>query len=616
MSITKTKEVKSSVTIRFSGDSGDGMQLTGSQFTSTTAFYGNDLATFPDFPAEIRAPAGTVAGVSGFQLNFSSHEIHTPGDNPDVLIAMNPAALKANIKDLKPNGILIVNIDSFTEKDLQKAKYDEDPLTEELSQKYQLFKVQINKLTGLALEGVDVSEKVKDRTKNFFALGMTYWMYSRPLTNTETWLEEKFKGNDLIIKANKLALRAGYNYANTSEIFISQYEIPQAKIKPGTYRNITGNRALSIGLITAANLAELPVFLGSYPITPASDILHELSKYKHYNVKTFQAEDEIAGICSAIGASFSGSLGVTATSGPGFCLKSEALNLAVMVELPLVVVNVQRGGPSTGLPTKTEQSDLLQALFSRNGESPLVVLASATPSDCFEVAIEAVRLALKFMTPVVLLSDGYLANGSEPWRIPPIESLPKLKNRKIASNNNENGKFLPYKRDPENLARDWAVPGTPGLEHRIGGLEKDFSTGNVSYDPDNHEKMVKIRQAKIQSVANDIPEQEVDGGLDGDVLVVGWGSTHGSILSAVEEARNDGYKVSYAHIRYLNPFPKNLGDILNRFSKIIVPELNNGQLSFLLQGIYGIKVHSLTKIKGKPFTIHEISEKIEELSKE
>ncbi|MCB1189560.1 MAG: 2-oxoacid:acceptor oxidoreductase subunit alpha [Leptospiraceae bacterium] len=616
MSLTKTKEIKKSVTIRFSGDSGDGMQLTGSQFTSTTAVYGNDLATFPDFPAEIRAPAGTVAGVSGFQLNFSSHDIHTPGDNPDVLIAMNPAALKANIKDLKPNGILIVNIDSFTDKDLQKAKYDDDPLTEELSQKYQLFKVQVNKLTTLALEGLDLSEKEKDRTKNFFALGMTYWMYSRPLTNTELWLEEKFKGKDLIIQANKLALRAGYNYANTSEVFISQYEIPQAKIKPGIYRNITGNKALSLGLITAANLAELPIFLGSYPITPASDILHELSKYKHYNVKTFQAEDEIAGICSSIGASFAGSLGVTATSGPGFCLKTEALNLAVMVELPLLVINVQRGGPSTGLPTKTEQSDLLQAMFSRNGESPLVVISSSTPSDCFEVAIEAVRLALEFMTPVVLLSDGFLANGSEPWKVPSIESLPKLKNRKVTANNNDSENFFPYKRDPDTLVRDWAIPGTLGLEHRIGGLEKDFVTGNVSYDPENHEKMVKVREAKIQGIANYIPEQEIDGEDTGDVLVVGWGSTYGSILSAVEEARSDGFKVSHVHIRYINPFPKNLEKILNSFKKILVPELNNGQLSFLLQGKFGIKVHSLNKIKGKPFTIHEITEKIEELSKE
>ncbi|MCE9500362.1 MAG: 2-oxoacid:acceptor oxidoreductase subunit alpha [Leptospira sp.] len=612
----KNKEVRSSATIRFCGDSGDGMQLTGSQFTSTTAAFGNDLATYPDFPAEIRAPAGTLAGVSGFQLHFSSEDIHTPGDAPDVLIAMNPAALKANIKDLKPNGILIVNSDAFTDKDFEKAGYSESPLTDDLSHKFQVFEVQINKLTTLALEKLDLSEKEVDRTKNLFALGITYWMFSRPLEFTEHWLEEKFKGKDIIIEANKLALHAGYNYADTAEVFISQFEIPKASLEKGTYRNITGNSATAIGLVTASHLAGLPLFLGSYPITPASDILHELSKYKNFGVKTFQAEDEIAGVASAIGAAFSGSIGVTTTSGPGFCLKAEAMGLAVMTELPLLIIDVQRGGPSTGLPTKTEQSDLLQALFGRNGESPIPVISASTPSDCFYAAIEAVRIALKFMTPVILLSEGYLANGSEPWKLPEMSGLPKIETNLIDKSNSPTGEgFVAYKRHEDTLARDWAVPGIAGLEHRIGGLEKDFTTGNVSYDPDNHENMVKIRAEKIANISNFIPSQEVYGDTSGDVLVLGWGSTHGAIRSSVDLARKKGLKVSHAHLRYLNPFPKNMEVILKNFKKVLVPELNTGQLSFLIQGTFAVKVHKLNKIKGKPFSIEEILDEIEELVK-
>ena len=610
--VLKKKEIKHSAIIRFCGDSGDGMQITGNQFTATTAAFGNDLATFPDYPAEIRAPAGTLAGVSGFQLNFASNDIHTPGDTPDVLVAMNPAALKANIKDLKRNGILIVNGDTFTQKDLEKAGYSETPLNDELKRTYQVFEIPINLLVHQALVDMDLTDKEIDRTKNFFSLGLTYWLFDRPLDFTNHWIEDKFKGKEKIIKANKIALSAGYNFALTSEAFISQYEVPVAKLKKGKYRNINGNSAIALGFVVASQKSNLPLFLGSYPITPASDILHELSKFKNYGVKTFQAEDEIAGICSAIGASYSGSLGITTTSGPGFCLKTEALNLAVMAELPLVVVNVQRGGPSTGLPTKTEQSDLLQALFSSNGESPLPVLSASSPADCFHMTIEAVRLALEYMTPVVLLSDGSIANGSEPWKLPELNTIPELKSKKVTENNNPNGGFLGYKRD-EKLVRSWAVPGVPGLEHRIGGLEKDYDTCNVSSDAENHERMVHARAQKIANIANDIPEQEVYGEQSGGILLIGWGSTYGSIRSAVEELREKGMKISHAHIHYLNPFPKNMEDVLNRYDKIIVPELNSGQLAFILQGTFGVKVHKLTKIKGKPFTVQEIEDRIEEL---
>ncbi|HNF13873.1 MAG TPA: 2-oxoacid:acceptor oxidoreductase subunit alpha [Leptospiraceae bacterium] len=608
----KEQKIKHSAIIRFCGDSGDGMQITGSQFTATTAAFGNDLATFPDYPSEIRAPAGTVAGVSGFQLNFASNRIHTPGDTPDVIVAMNPAALKANIQDLKTNGILIVNVDAFTDKDLEKAGYSATPLNDELKRKVQVFEVPVNKLTALALKELNLSEKEVDRTKNFFALGMTYWLFHRPLDFTINWIEEKFKGKDQIIEANKLALFAGYNYADTAEAFVSQFEVPKASLEPGRYRNITGNAAIALGFVVASKKCHLQLFLGSYPITPATDILHELSKYKNYGVKTFQAEDEIAGICSALGASFGGSLGITTTSGPGVCLKTEAMNLAVMTELPLVIVNVQRGGPSTGLPTKTEQSDLLQALFSRNGESPIPVIAASTPASCFAMTMEAVRIALEFMTPVILLSDGSIANGSEPWKLPLLESLPEIRHRKVTESNNPKGGFLGFKRDSR-LVRDWAVPGVPGLEHRIGGLEKDYNTSSVSSDPENHEKMVLTRIEKIANISNYIPLQDVYGDESGGTLLVGWGSTFGSIRSAVEELREEGVKVSHAHIHYLNPFPKNLGELMSRYDKIIVPELNAGQLAFLLQGTYGVKVHKLTKIQGKPFTVQEIEAKIEEL---
>jgi 2-oxoglutarate/2-oxoacid ferredoxin oxidoreductase subunit alpha len=615
MASLKKIETLKSVTIRFTGDSGDGMQLTGSQFTSTTAISGNDLATFPDYPAEIRAPAGTVAGVSGFQLHFSSEDIHTPGDSPDVLVAMNPAALKANIKDLRQNGTIIVNEDSFTEKDLEKAGYSENPIDDNLKSKFIVYSVPITKLTSLALKDMNLSDKEVDRTKNMFALGLTFWLFSRSLEPTGKWIKAKFKGDETTIEANIRVLKAGYNFALTSEMFSAQYVVPKAVVAPGTYRNIFGNSALAIGLVFASKKARLPLFLGSYPITPASDILHELSKFKNYDVITFQAEDEIAAMSSVIGSAFAGGLGVTTTSGPGMCLKAEAINLAVMTELPVVIVDVQRGGPSTGLPTKTEQSDLFQAMYGRNGESPVPVISASHPSDCFETAYEAVRIALQFMTPVILLSDGYIANGSEPWKLPNLDEIPEITNQKITEwNPNGNGsKFSPYKRNPETMARVWATPGTPGLEHRIGGIEKDFTTGNVSYDPDNHEKMTLARTAKIAGIANFIPDQTVYGDQSGELLVVGWGSTFGAIRSAVEELRAIGKKVSHAHIRYLFPFPKNLESLLDSFKTILVPELNNGQLSFLLSGTFAKKVVKLNKIKGKPFTIHEIAAKIEEL---
>lgn len=613
MKSPKTKEVLKSVTIRFSGDSGDGMQLTGSQFTSTTAIFGNDLATFPDYPAEIRAPAGTVSGVSGFQLNFSSEDIHTPGDSPDVLVAMNPAALKANIKDLKTGGILIINEDAFTNKDLEKAGYTANPINESMLSKYRVYSVQINKLTSLALEELDLDAKEIDRTKNMYALGITYWLFSRPLEATEGWIDSKFKGKTKIIEANKKALRAGFYFAETSEMFDHQYTVPKAKLEPGTYRNITGNTAIALGLIVGSKKANLPLFLGSYPITPASDILHELSKYKNYGVYTLQAEDEIAAIASAIGASFGGALGITTTSGPGLCLKSEAINLAIMTELPLVIVNVQRGGPSTGLPTKTEQADLLQSLYGRNGESPIPVISASSPSDCFDAAIEAIRIALQFMTPVILLSDGSIANGSEPWKIPPVDGIANIPNNKILENPNKSGNFSAYYRKEDTMARVWAVPGVAGLEHRIGGLEKDYLTGAVSYDGDNHEKMVLVRADKVANIANFIPEQEVYGKDSGDVLVIGWGSTYGAIRSAVESLISEGKKVSHAHLTYINPFPKNLESLIAKFKNVLVPELNNGQLAFHIQGTYGVKVNKLNKIKGKPFTIQEIKSEIQEL---
>ncbi|NBO63620.1 MAG: 2-oxoacid:acceptor oxidoreductase subunit alpha [Acidobacteria bacterium] len=585
------------VTIRFAGDSGDGMQITGTQFTSTSAIIGNDISTLPDFPAEIRAPAGSLPGVSGFQLNFSSQDIRTPGDEPNVLVAMNPAALKVNIGDLEKGGILVVNTDEFSEGNLKKAGYGSNPLEDGSLKGYRLLEIPITSLTLKAVEQTKLPFKQAERCKNFYSLGLMYWLYDRPMEPTLNWINAKFAGKAEIAEANTLALQAGYNYANTTEIFNTHYRVSKAQIKPGRYRNITGNEATAIGFITASQLAERPLFYGSYPITPASDILHELSKHKNFGVKTFQAEDEIAAIGAAIGASFAGNIGLTGTSGPGVALKSEAIGLALMTELPLVIINVQRGGPSTGLPTKTEQADLLQALFGRNGESPVAVVAPATPAECFAMAIEAVRLATKYMAPVFFLSDGYLGNGSEPWEIPSIHSLPKMK---VNFHTEQNG-FLPYQRDEKTLSRPWAIPGTPGLEHRIGGLEKANITGNVSYDPDNHENMVRLRAEKIQRMQQDIPELEVHGAPEGRVLVLGWGGTFGAIVTAVERLQAAGESVSCAHLRYLNPFPSNLGAVLKRFDRVIIPELNLGQLAMLVRAQFLVDAVSYTKVKGKPF---------------
>ncbi len=610
--LDKKTETLEEATIRFAGDSGDGMQLTGGQFTNATAIVGNDLSTLPDFPAEIRAPAGSLAGVSGFQIHFSSKDIHTPGDILDVLVAMNPAALKTNLKDLKPLGMLIVNTNAFTETNLKKAGYEKNPLDEDLSRKYQIFSVEISRLTQLALEGTNLPGKIIDRSKNLFALGLMYWLYTRPMEQTIDWLKKKFSSKPEILEANLKVLKAGFHYGETTESFISHYEVKQAKIHPGKYRNITGNEATVYGLIAAAQLSGLPVFLGSYPITPASDILHELSKYKHLGIRTFQAEDEIAAIGSAIGASFAGGLGVTTTSGPGVCLKSEFINLAVKTELPLIVCDVQRGGPSTGLPTKTEQADLLQAMFGRNSESPIPILAAATPGDCFETMLEVVRIALKYMTPVFFMSDGYLANGAEPWKIPQTSELSKIK---VNFRTEEKG-FFPFVRDEKTLARPWAVPGTPGLEHVIGGLESEQVTGKVSYDPTNHDAMVKIRAQKIAQIANDIPDLKiVFGEPKGDLLILGWGSTLGSINAAVEKLLEKGYKVANAQLRYLNPFPKNLGDLMKNYKKVLIPEINLGQLSLLIRAKYLVDAQGLNIVSGKPLMVNSIVEAAEGLLK-
>ncbi len=606
----KTKrEVIEQAVIRFAGDSGDGMQITGSQFTNTVALYGNDIATFPDYPAEIRAPAGTVPGVSGFQLNFSSGEVHTPGDSVDVLIAMNPAALKVNIADLKANGIAIVNADSFKEGDLRKAHLTTNPLEDHSLDKFRVFPVELQRLTRAALQHLGLDAKAMDRCKNFFALGMCYWLYNRSMEPTIRWIDDKFKKKPLLTEANKLALKAGYSYCEATEAFQISYEIPPAQLSPGLYRNLSGNQALALGFVTAAKKAGLKLFLGSYPITPASDILHELSQYKDFGVLTFQAEDEIAAITSSIGASYAGCLAVTTTSGPGMALKTEALGLAVMTELPLVICNIQRGGPSTGLPTKTEQADLLQALFGRNSEAPIPVLAAATPADCFWIAVEASRIALKYMVPVIILSDGYLANGAEPWRIPSVDEIPGIPVRFATDPDG----FLPYKRDPDTLARPWAIPGTPGLEHRIGGLEKQDVTGNVNYEPLNHEKMVRIRAAKIDAIVQDVPNVLPSGDPEGDLLLVSWGSTYGSITQAVKAERSKGRKLGHLHLRYLNPLPANLGDILKRYRKILVPELNMGQLVWVLRAKYLVDAVGLNKIQGRPFKQNELEQKIEEM---
>ena len=607
--VGRKKEVVDRAVIRFCGDSGDGMQITGSQFTNTAALFGNDLATFPDFPAEIRAPAGTLPGVSGFQVHFSSNDVYTPGDSVDVLVAMNPAALKMNLADLKPNGILIVNLDNFEENDLRKAQVKVSPLEDHSLDAYRLFSVELTKLTRSALKDLGLDAKSMDRCKNFFALGMCYWLYNRSMEPTLRYLNDKFKNKPDLVQANTLAMKAGYSYCEATEAFQISYEIPPAKLEPGTYRNISGNAALALGFVAASQQAGVKLFLGSYPITPASDILHELSQYKDFGVTTFQAEDEIAAVTSAIGAAYAGALGITTTSGPGMALKTEALGLAVAVELPLVVCDIQRGGPSTGLPTKTEQADLLQALFGRNSEAPIPVLAPATAGDCFWIALEASRIAIKYMVPVIILSDGYLANGAEPWKIPDIEDLPKFP---VTYETNPVG-FQPYKRNPDTLARSWAIPGTPGLEHRIGGLEKQDVTGNINYEPLNHEKMVRLRAAKVEAIVQEVPDAVPTGDPDGDLLIVAWGSTYGSITAAVNTARAKGRRVGHVHLRHLNPFPRNLGDVLKRYKKVLVPEMNMGQLVMILRAKFLVDAQSYGKIQGKPFKQSEIEDKIEEL---
>lgn len=608
------KEIKevTHVTIRFAGDSGDGMQLTGNIFGDTTALVGNDLSTLPDYPSEIRAPAGTLYGVSGFQLHFGSQEIYTPGDQPDVLVAMNPAALKVNLKDLYPGAIIIVNEDAFDQKNLQLAHYETNPLEDGSLNQFQVIKVPITTLTLNALEGMGLSMKEMTRCKNFFVLGLTYWMFDRPLEPTINWIHEKFAKNPKIAEANERALKAGYYFGDTAEIFTMRFSVKPAKLEPGVYRNIMGNEAIALGFVAASKKAGIPLFQGSYPITPASEILHELSALRNYDVITFQAEDEIAGICTAIGASFAGGLGITTTSGPGFSLKSEALGLAVMAELPLVIVDVQRAGPSTGMPTKTEQGDLLQAMFGRNGEAPIPIIAAKSPADCFNTAYEASRIAIKYMTPVIVMSEGYIAQGSEPWRIPNPEDLPDIEINFAKPEDFEGKKFQPYIRD-EKLVRPWAIPGTPGLEHRIGGLEKKNITGEVSSDPFNHEYMVRIRDEKIQRIADEIPPQEVYGDPEGDLLVLGWGGTFGAIRDAVNRVRSKGYKVSQVHLFYVNPMPKNLGDILKNFKKVLIPELNLGQLAFIIRAKYLVPVYQLNKIQGLPFRSSEVENKIYEL---
>ena len=609
-------EALDNVIIKFAGDSGDGMQLTGTQFTNTAALFGNDLSTFPDFPAEIRAPQGTLAGVSGYQLHFGSVEIFTPGDHCDVLVVMNVAALKSNLQHLKKSGIIIANTDGFDAKNLRLAGVPEgkNPLEDGSLEGYNVIKMDVTKMTRAALTDSGLGTKEIDRAKNMFVLGLLYWMYNRQMDHTLKFLQEKFGNKPDILNANINVLKAGYNFGETREEFTTRYTVNPAKMPPGVYRNIMGNQATAMGLIAASKKSGLQLFYGTYPITPASDILHELSKHKNFGVKTFQAEDEIAAICSSIGASFGGSLGVTASSGPGIALKAEAMGLALMLELPLVIVNVQRGGPSTGLPTKTEQSDLMQALYGRNGESPIPVIAAASPSDCFYMVYEACRLAVEFMTPVILLTDGYIANGAEPWQFPKAADLPEIK-VKFLKEKNAGEKFLPYKRD-EKLSRPWAIPGTKGLEHRIGGIEKQHETGNISYEPKNHEFMVRMRDAKVEKISEYIPEQKIEVGSEkGKLLVLGWGSTFGAIKSAVLKARSKGYDVSHAHVRYIKPFPKNLGEILYNFDHVMIPEMNTGQLIKLIRDKFLIPAEGLNKIQGMPFTAEEIFLKIEEKMK-
>ncbi|HAB51800.1 MAG: 2-oxoglutarate ferredoxin oxidoreductase subunit alpha [Ignavibacteria bacterium RIFOXYB2_FULL_35_12] len=608
--MSKQKEVKplSEVTVRFAGDSGDGMQLTGSQFTETTAALGTDVSTLPDFPAEIRAPAGSLAGVSGFQLHFSSTDIQTPGDSPDVLVAMNPAALKVNMRDLKPHATIIANSSAFDVKNLKLANYDGNPLEDGSLAAYNVVPVDLTQLTMTALKDLTLSIKEKEKCKNFFALGLMYWIYNRPLELSLNWLESKFAKKPEVLEANKRALIAGYNYGDTTEIFTTRYDVKPAKLEKGIYRNVSGNEAVALGFIAASLRSGLNLFLGSYPITPASEILQELSKYKNFGVVTFQAEDEISGIASAIGASFAGSLAITTTSGPGLSLKTEALGLAVMTELPLVVVDVQRGGPSTGLPTKTEQADLFQAMYGRHGEAPVVVLSAQSPADCFFMSVEAAKIAVKYMTPVILLTDGYLAFGSEPLKIPELNELPEIP---VHFRKEVDG-FHPYTRD-ENLARPWAIPGTPGLEHRIGGLEKKDVYGNISYEPDNHQIMVNKRKEKIDNVQKDVPDLMVEGDQEGELLLLGWGSTYGAIKEAIRHIQAQGFNASQAHLRYIHPFPQNLGDVLSRFKKVLLPELNMGQMATVIRSTFLRDIVQFNKVQGQAFKVAEIENKIIEV---
>ncbi|MFI6455627.1 2-oxoacid:acceptor oxidoreductase subunit alpha [Streptosporangium amethystogenes] len=613
--MTKQVQQLERVIIRFAGDSGDGMQLTGDRFTAGTAEFGNDLSTLPNFPAEIRAPAGTLPGVSSFQLHFADHDILTPGDAPNVLVAMNPAALKANLSDLPRGADIIANNDEFTKRNLQKVGYSVSPLEDDSLAAWRVHSVPLTSLTVKALEGFSLSKKDAERSKNMFALGLLSWLYHRPTEATIQFLETKFAKKPDIAKANIAAFQAGWNYGETTESFSVSYEVKPAKLAPGVYRNISGNQALAYGLIAASVQSKLPLFLGSYPITPASDILHELSKHKRFGIRTFQAEDEIAGVGAALGASFGGALGITTTSGPGVALKAETVGLAVTTELPLIVVDVQRAGPSTGMPTKTEQTDLLMAMYGRNGESPLPIIAPSTPSDCFDAAVEAARIAVKYRTPVMLLSDGYLANGSEPWKVPDAADLPDISTEFASGPNAEDGTtFLPFKRDPETLARPWAIPGTAGLEHRIGGIEKAEGTGNISYDPDNHDRMVRIRQAKIDGIAHDIPALEVDD-PDGDarVLVLGWGSTYGPIAAAVRRIRKAGGKVAQAHLRHVNPLPANTGEVLRGYDKVLLPEINLGQLALLLRARFLVDIISYNRVRGLPFKAEELAGVIQDV---
>lgn len=610
-----TIEEVQSVVIRFAGDSGDGMQLTGTQFTNTSAVFGNDVSTMPDFPAEIRAPAGTLPGVSGFQVKFSSEDILTPGDAPQVLIAMNPAALKKNLPELVRGGTIIVNTDAFTQQNLRKANYDENPLENDSLQGYKVHKVPLTSLNREALKDIEgLSAKEKDRSQNFFALGLVFWIFDRQLDTTLDWLRKKFANKPAIIEANSKAMQMGYYYGENTEIFRQRYHVRPAALPPGTYRKITGNEATALGLVTAAQKAGKPLFYGSYPITPASEILHALAGLRHFDVRTFQAEDEIAAMGSTIGAAYGGAIAVTGTSGPGLALKSEAINLAIVLELPMVIVNVQRGGPSTGLPTKTEQSDLLQAMFGRNGESPIPILSPRSPADSFDIALEAVRLSVRAMTPVLILSEGYLANSSEPWALPDPDEIPEIKvSHPQAAGSAGSAPFGPYQRDETTLARPWAIPGTPGLEHRLGGLSKAPVTGNVSYTPQDHERMLTDRAEKVARLADVIPPLEVFGPAQGDLLLVSWGGSYGAVRSAAREAQQEGKSVAHVHLRHLNPFPRNLREILSQYKQVLVPELNMGQLAFLLRGRFAINVQSFPKLSARPFTIGEIKTKIDEM---